>query len=75
MEEVVITLNDGTEVELNEVWNCCDGAKDCGSQVEVYDTETNDLLATYDGSLPDFEDEDFDMDAFIDEVSEIVDNY
>lgn len=75
MAEVVIELNDGREVELKECWNCCDGVNDCGSYIDVYDTETNEVIASYHGTLPDIEDEDFDMDKWVDEVSYIVENY
>ena len=75
MAEVVIVLNDGREVELKECWNCCDGINDCGPYIDVYDTDTNKIIASYRGVLPDTEDEDFDMDKWIDKVSYIVENY
>ena len=38
-------------------------------------TDTNKIIASYRGVLPDTEDEDFDMDKWIDKVSYIVENY
>lgn len=75
MEEIVIVLNDGREVELKEYWQCCDGVNDCMSYIDVFDTNTNEVIASYRGTLPDTEDEDFDMDKWVDEVSYIVENY
>lgn len=75
MEEIVIVLNDGREVELKEYWKCCDGINDCAAYVDVFDTNTNEVIASYRGTLPDTEDEDFDMDKWVDEVSYIVENY
>ena len=67
MEEntLVLELSNGSEVKLHEVWNCCDGHKDCGSVIEVFDCETGAILAHFDGTLPDLEDEDFDRDKYI----------
>ena len=75
MGEMVIELNDGRKVELKECWNCCYDSNDCGSYIDVYDTNTNEIIASYRGTLPDIEDEDFDMDKWIDRVSYIVENY
>ena len=80
MEEntLVLELSNGSEVKLHEVWNCCDGHKDCGSVIEVFDCETGAILAHFDGTLPDFEDEDFDRDKYIKKIeSEIswAENY
>ena len=75
MEEMVIELNNGREVKLKQCWNCCDGINDCGPCIHVYGTDTNKIIASYRGVLPDTEDEDFDMDKWIDKVSYIVENY
>lgn len=67
MEEntLVLELSDGSEVKLREVWNCCDDHKDCGSVIEVFDCETSVILAHFNGTLPDLNDEDFDRDKYI----------
>lgn len=80
MEEntLVLELSNGSEVKLHEVWNCCDGHKDCGSVIEVFDCETGAILAHFDGTLPDIEDEDFERDKYIKRIeSEIswAENY
>lgn len=80
MEEntLVLELSNGSEVKLHEVWNCCDGHKDCGSVIEVFDCETGAILAHFDGTLPDLEDEDFDRNKYIKKIdSEIswAENY
>ena len=75
MEEMVIELNNGREVKLKECRKCCNGVNDCGAYIDVFDTDTNEVIASYLGTLPDTEDEDFDMDKWIDKVSYIVENY
>lgn len=62
MEEntLVLELSNGSEVKLHEVWSCCDGVNDCGSSVEVRDSELGYLICTLKGeTLPDTDDEDF----------------
>ena len=65
MADMVIELSDGSEVRLHEVWNCCDGIHDSGSMIEVYNNEDDSFMDSFLGSLPDRNDEDFDMDYFI----------
>ena len=65
MADMVIELSDGSEVRLHEVWNCCDGIHDSGSMIEVYNNDDDSFMDSFLGSLPDTNDEDFDMDYFI----------
>lgn len=65
MADMVIELSDGSEVRLHEVWNCCDGIHDSGSMIEVYNNEDDSFMDSFLGSLPDTNDDDFDMDYFI----------
>ena len=65
MADMVIELSDGSEVRLYEVWNCCDGIHDSGSMIEVYNNEDDSFIGSFLGSLPDTNDEDFDMDYFV----------
>ena len=65
MADMVIELSDGSEVRLHEVWNCCDGIHDSGSMIEVYNNEDDSFMDSFLGSLPDTDDEDFDMYDFI----------
>ena len=65
MADMVIELSDGSEVRLHEVWNCCDGIHDSGSMIEVYNNEDDSFIGSFLGSLPDADDEDFDMNYFI----------
>ena len=65
MADMVIKLSDGSEVRLHEVWNCCDGIHDSGSMIEVYNNEDDSFMDSFLGSLPDADDEDFDMDYLV----------
>ena len=65
MADMVIKLSDGSEVRLHEVWNCCDGIHDSGSMIEVYNNEDDSFIGSFLGSLPDTNDDDFDMDYFV----------
>lgn len=65
MADMVIELSDGSEVRLHEVWNCCDDIHDSGSTIEVYDNKDDSFIGSFLGSLPDTDDEDFDMDYFV----------
>lgn len=65
MADMVIELSDGSEVRLHEVWNFCDDIHDSGSMIEVYNNEDDSFIVSFLGSLPDTNDEDFDMDYFI----------
>ena len=70
MADMVIELSDGSEVRLHEVWNCCDGIHDSGSMIEVYNNEDDSFIGSFLGSLPDADDEDFDMNYFVKWVEE-----
>ena len=70
MADMVIELSDGSEVRLHEVWNCCDGIHDSGSMIEVYNNEDDSFMDSFLGSLPDTDDEDFDMNYFVKWVEE-----
>ena len=70
MADMVIELSDGSEVRLHEVWNCCDGIHDSGSMIEVYNNEDDSFMGSFLGSLPDINDEDFNMDYFVKCVEE-----
>lgn len=65
MSRLVLELSNGQDIELKEVWNCCDGTHDCGSAIEAYDLETNGLICEFAGSLPDIDDEGFVMNEYI----------
>lgn len=65
MADMVIELSDGSEVRLHEVWNCCYDIYDSGSMIEVYNNEDDSFIGSFLGSLPDTNDEDFDMDYFV----------
>ena len=65
MADMVIELSDGSEVRLHEVWNCCDGIHDSGSMIEVYNNEDDSFIGSFLGSLPDTNNDDFDMDYFV----------
>ena len=66
--EYVIELSDGTEVELVEKWEITDD--DSYPIVEFIDCETNEVIGSYRGNLPDIDDEDFDMDKLIKKVED-----
>ena len=70
MADMVIELSDGSEVRLHEVWNCCDGIHDSGSMIEVYNNEDDSFMDSFLGSLPDTNDEDYDIDYFVNWVEE-----
>lgn len=65
MADMVIELSNGSWVRLHEVWNCCDGIHDSGSMIEVYNNEDDSFMGSLLGSLPDTNDEDFDIDYFV----------
>lgn len=68
MADMVIELSDGSEVRLHEVWNCCYDIYDSGSTIEVYDNKDDSFMGSFLDSLPDTNDEDFDMDDFVEWV-------
>ena len=65
MADMFIELSDGSKVRLHEVWNYCNGIHDSGSEIEVYDNEDDSFMGAVFGNLPDTDDEDFDMDCFV----------
>ena len=65
MADMFIELSDGSKVILHEVWNYCNGIHDSCSEIEVYDNEDDSFMGSFLGSLPDIDDEDFDMDCFV----------
>lgn len=72
MEELTLSLSDGTEVALQETWDCADDCTDSHSSIVVIDRETEEILCEYNGNLPDFEDEDFDLDALVSKIEEEI---
>lgn len=65
MADMFIELSDGSKVRLHEVWNYCNDIHDSGSEIEVYDNEDDSFIGSFLGSLPDIDDEDFDMNDFV----------
>ena len=65
MADMFIELSDGSKVRLHEVWNCCDDIHDSGSTIEVYDNKNDSFMGAVFGNLPDTDDEDFDMNDFV----------
>ena len=65
MADMFIELSDDSKVRLHEVWNYCNGIHDSGSEIEVYDNEDDSFMGSFLGSLPDTDDEDFDMNDFV----------
>lgn len=73
----VIELKDGTEVECNEFWACDNDVfvgSESGNYVDVIDCDTNEVLCTFMGELPDVDDEEA-VEAFIESVNENVFNF
>lgn len=70
-----VTLSDGSNVNLTETWECMDGCSDCHSEIVATDCETEKVLASWYGSLPDEEDEDFDLEEFSAEVERMINEY
>lgn len=68
---IVLELSNGMEVELREVFNI--GKVNSISKIEVYDCENNCFICSFNGSLPDFDDEDFDIDGYIKKIEEEID--
>lgn len=69
--DLVIDLSDGRVVYLHEIWVI---DEDSYPMVEVHDFETDELLGEYNGTIPDTEDEDFNMEELADLV-EFAINY
>lgn len=70
-KDLVIELSDGRSVNLHEIWVI---DEDSYPMVEVHDLETDELLGEYSGTIPDTEDEDFNMEELADLV-EFAINY
>ena len=70
-KDLVIELSDGRVVCLHEIWVI---DEDSYPMVEVYDLETDELLGEYNGTIPDTEDEDFNMEKFT-ELVEVAINH
>lgn len=71
---LVIELKDGTEVKCNEFWACDNDVffgSESGNYVNVIDCDTNEVLCTFMGGLPDIDDEE-DVEVFIEKVNEYV---
>ena len=64
----VLELPNGMEVELENTWVIDDETKDSYSVVDILDHETGEVIGSYNGELPDFEDEDFDIDKLVEDV-------
>lgn len=71
-ESLVLALSDGSEVELVEAWTIDDESGDSYPEVEIYDCETNHLLGSYRGTLPDIDDDDFSSEDLIELVERII---
>ena len=61
-------LSDGRKVTVKNAWDC---DKQC-SLIDVYDADESTLLAEYEGEIPDFDDEDFNLDKFVRKVEEEI---
>lgn len=61
-------LSDGRAVTVKGAWDCDRSV----SLIDVYDADEGMLLAEYNGTMPDFDDEDFDLDKFRREVEEEI---
>lgn len=72
MEEdaIVLELSNGQEVEVCERWEITD--TDSYPIVEIIDCETNHVLKSFRGSLPDIDDPDFNSGKFLDEIEKIL---
>ena len=70
---ICLELSNGSEVEVKNAWIIEDN--DSYNAVEIWDTNTNEVIGMYKGSLPDIDDEDFDIDSFIEKIEEAIDNY
>lgn len=61
-------LSDGRAVTVKSAWDCDKSV----SLIDVYDADEGTLLAEYAGEMPDFDDEDFNLDKFVREVEEEI---
>ena len=68
---VVLELSDGTQVELKECWDIAHG--DSYSTTTIIRCEDISVICSFRGSLPDFDDEDFDMDEYVKKIEEEID--
>lgn len=69
-KNIVLELPNGDVVKLVDTWNIdtCDSYP----EVEIYDNETGLLIGSYRGTLPDVDDEDFNIDALVAKVEESI---
>ena len=74
MEEknVVIEMPNGEKFGLVEVWNIDKGTNDSYSEVDIWDCETNHMIGSYRGTLPDMDDEDFNIDDLIAKIKSVI---
>jgi hypothetical protein len=72
MEEknIVLELPNGDVVKLVDTWkiDTCDSY----SEIEIYDYETGLFIGSFRGTLPDVDDEDFNIDALVEKVKESI---
>jgi hypothetical protein len=61
-------LSNGRAVTVKSAWDCDKSV----SLIDVYDADEGTLLAEYAGEIPDFDDEDFNLDKFVREVEEEI---
>lgn len=61
-------LSDGRAVTVKSAWDCDKSV----SLIDVYDADEGTLLAEYAGEIPDFDDEDFNLDKFVRKVEEEI---
>lgn len=73
METINLTLSDGLEVQLIETWFIDDEACDSYSVVDILDLGANEVIGSYIGTLPDPEDEDFDIEALREKIEKELD--
>jgi hypothetical protein len=69
-DEMTITLTDGVKVTLRQFWSCGDNPWESPrNRIACTDNEGC-LIDEWDGTLPDTDDEDFDLEKFTEEVEE-----
>ena len=66
-----LTLSNGEKVTLREYWDCDNGIESCGFHVVVYG-EDKEVLARFNGTFPDTEDEDYDEEEYIKKVEDEI---
>lgn len=73
MKTIYLTLSDGLEVQLIETRFIDDEACDSYSVVDILDLGDNEVIGSYIGTLPDPEDEDFDIEAQREKIEKELD--